>query len=123
MNLAQLHFRIIKTIPHTIPGALYELRSDLISILHLHPESLDHHIQHTLQQLKIDPTQDPLPYMNPLPPKNREKAYRNMMRRNVSHIWRLQLYNSTLWYPGYPIGRLGSYVNVAREDLRRTNLF
>ena len=123
VHLAQLHFKLTKTIPHTIPGALYKLRSDPISIPQLHPKSLDRHIQHTLQQLKIDPIQDALPHMIEPPPQNRKKAYRNMMQQNVRNIWGLQLYNETLRYSGHSIGRLGSYVNIAWEGLRRTNLF
>jgi len=57
------------------------------------------------------------------PPKNRERAYRKMMRKAISILWKGQLYNAAHIPAGQPTGRKASYIQIAREDLQRLDLF
>ena len=81
-----IYFRLSKTHNLTIPGLLFSRSTSPTFLRFLHPKSLEFAICDSLRQLKILPTTDPLPHMIHLPPKNREKAYRNLMRRTISDI-------------------------------------
>jgi hypothetical protein len=52
------------------------------------------------------------------PTKNRERAFRNMMRKTISTLWRGQLYNDAR-----TPGRKASYTRIAHTDLQRLDLF
>jgi len=67
---------------------------------------------------KVDLQTDPLPDMASQPTKNRERAFRNMMR-TISTLWRGQLYNDGLQSPG----RKASYIRIAHTGLQRLDLF
>ena len=56
------------------------------------------------------------------PPKNRERAFRNMMRKTISTLWKGQLYNAARTHAGQPPGRKASYIRIAHDDLQRLDL-
>ena len=56
-------------------------------------------------------------------PKNRELAFRNMMRKSISNFWKGQLYNAARTYAGQPPGRKATYIRIAHDDLQRLDLF
>ena len=60
--------------------------------------------------------------MTSQPPKNRERAFRNMMRKFISDLWKGQLYNAARTYARQPPGRKASYVQIAHDDLQRLDL-
>jgi len=57
------------------------------------------------------------------PTKNRERAFRNMMRKSISTLWRGQLYNDGRTHALQPPGRKASYIRIAHTDLQRLDLF
>ena len=57
------------------------------------------------------------------PSKNRERAFRNMMRKTISTLWRGQLYNAARTHAGQSPGRKASYIRIAHDDLQRLDLF
>jgi len=63
--------------------------------------------------------------MTSQPPKNRERAFRNMMRKTISTLWKGQLYShgATRTHTGQPPGRRVSYIRIAHDDLQRLDLF
>jgi len=61
--------------------------------------------------------------MTSQPPKNRERALRNMMRKIISDLWKGQLYNAAHTHAGQPPGRKASYIQIAHNDLQRLHLF
>ena len=77
-------------------------------------------IRHATHAFKVDLQTDPLPDMTLHPTKNRERAFRNMMRKSISTLWRGQLYNDAR-----TLGRKASYtrLGIAYTDLRRLDLF
>jgi len=59
------------------------------------------------------------------PPKNREleHAFRNMMRKIISDLWKGQLYNVAFIPAGQRLtGRKASYIQIAREHLQRLEI-
>jgi len=71
----------------------------------------------------MDLQTDHLPDMTSQPPKNRERVFRNMMRKNISDLWKGQLYNAAFTHAGQPPGRKASYIQIAHDDLQRLDLF
>jgi len=57
------------------------------------------------------------------PTKNRERAFRNMMRKTISTLWRGQLYNDARTHALQSPGRKASYIRIAHTDLQRLDLF
>jgi len=57
------------------------------------------------------------------PLQNRERALRNMMRKIISDLWKGQLYNAAHQHAGTPLGRKISYIQIAKEDRQRLDLF
>jgi len=57
--------------------------------------------------------------MTSQPPTNRERAFRNMMRKIISDLWEGQLYNTARTHAGQPPGRKASYIQIAHDDLQR----
>ena len=55
--------------------------------------------------------------------KNREQAFRNMMRKTISTLWRGQLYNDGRTHALQSPGRKASYIQIAHTDLQRLDLF
>jgi len=55
--------------------------------------------------------------------KNREHAFRNMIRKIISDLWKGQLHNAAHAFAGQPLGRKASYIQIARDDLQRLDLF
>jgi len=55
--------------------------------------------------------------------KNRERAFRNMMRKTINTLWRGQLYNDGVAHALQSPGRKASYVRIAHTDLQRLDLF
>jgi len=53
------------------------------------------------------------------PPKNRERAFRNIMRKIISDLWKGQLYNAAHTHAGQPLGRKALYIQIAGDDLQR----
>jgi len=58
-HLAQLHFRLTKTQPDTLPATLFKTFNKPLALNNLHPSTLDYHIRNSLHQLHIDPLVDP----------------------------------------------------------------
>ena len=61
--------------------------------------------------------------MTSQPPKNRERAFRNMMKKIISDLWKGQLYNTARTHAGQPTGRKASYIQIAHDDLQHLDLF
>jgi len=61
--------------------------------------------------------------MTSQPPKNCERAFRNMIRKIISDLWKGQLYNAARTHAGEPPGRKASYIQIAHDDLQRLDLF
>jgi len=57
------------------------------------------------------------------PPKNCERAFRNMIRKFVSDLWKGHLYNAARTRAVQPPGRKASYIQIANDDLQRLDLF
>jgi len=57
------------------------------------------------------------------PTKNRERAFRNMMRKIISDLWKGQLHNAAQTPSEQPLGRKSSYIHIARDNLQRLDLF
>ena len=57
------------------------------------------------------------------PLKNRERAFRNMMRKIINDLWKEQLHNAAYTPSGQPLERKASYIYIARDKLQRLNLF
>jgi len=60
--------------------------------------------------------------MTSQPPKNRERAFRNMVRKIISDLWKSHLYNAVRTHAGQPHGRKASYIRIAHDDLQRLDL-
>jgi len=56
-------------------------------------------------------------------PKNRERAFQNMMRKTISDLWKGQLYNAARTHAGQTPGRKASYIQIAHDDLQSLDLF
>jgi len=61
--------------------------------------------------------------MTSQPPPNRELAFRNMMRKIITTLWKGQLYNAARTHAGQPPGKKASYIQIAHDDLQRLDLF
>jgi len=74
--------------------------------------------------------------MTSRPHKNRERAFRNMIRIFFSDLWKEQLYNAARTHAGQPLcwmyeaflpggctGRKASYIQIAHDDSQRLDLF
>jgi len=51
-------------------------------------------------------------------PKNPERAFKNIMRKIISDLWKGQLYNAAHAHDGQPLGRKASYISIASDDLQ-----
>ena len=118
VHLAQLHFRLTITRPDTLPALLFNKLNSSLPLFNLHTSTLDYHIRYATHAFKVDLQTDPLPDMTLQPTKNRERAFRNMMRKTISTLWRGQLYNDAR-----TPGRKASYIRIAHTDLQRLDLF
>jgi len=72
---------------------------------------------------KVDLQTDPLPDMSSQPTKNRERTFRNMVRKNISTLWRGELYNTVRTHTGQSPGRKASYIQIAHDNFQRLDLF
>ena len=122
-HLAQFHFRLTKTNSDTLPATFFKTFNKSLALHNLHPSTLDYHIRNSLYQLHIDPLIDPLPHMITLPPKYRERAYRNILRTTISTLWRMELLNLAPLHLPHNDCRKTSYIHIARDDLHRRDLF
>jgi len=89
-----------------------------------HPWDTHHHFSiKTLlsNAFKIDLQTDPPSSHGLRPTKNRESAFRNMMRKFISDLWKGQLYNAARTHAGQ--GRKTPYIQIAKDDLQRLNFF
>ena len=120
---AQLYFRLTITRPDTLPALLFTKLNTLSSLPNLHTTTFDSHIQYTTHAFKVDLQTDSLTHVASHPPQNRERAFRNMTRKIISHLWKGQLYNAAFIPAGQPTGRKVSYIQIARQDLQRLDLF
>ena len=123
IHLTQLYFRLTRTRANTLPGTLYDALNRSLPLRNLHPTSLHFHIRQTAQLFGLNLDTDPLPHMSTSPPQNRERAFRNLMRKRISALWRSELYHAGTPAPGVPIGRFTTYICITREDLQRIDLF
>jgi len=58
------------------------------------------------------------------PSKICECAFRNVIRKIISDLWKGQLYNTALAPSGQPLGRKALYIiQITRDDLQRLDLF
>jgi len=125
VHLAQLHFRLTITRPYTLPALLFETLNAPLPLFNLQIKTLDYHIRYATLAFKIDLQTDTLPDMASQPPQNRERAFRNMMRKIISDLWKGQLYNAahTCWTAHWEKGFILYDIQIAREDLQHLNLF
>jgi len=123
VHLAQLHFRLTITRPDTLPALLFKKLNTPFPLSNLHTTTLDYHIRYATHAFKIDLQTDPLPRMVSQPSKNRERAFRKVMRNIISDLWKGQLHNAAHTPSGQPLGRKASYIHIARDDLQRLDLF
>jgi len=84
VHLAQLHFRLTITRADTLPALLFKKLNTPFPLTNLHTTTLDYHIRYATHAFKIDLPTDPLPHMASQPSKNRECAFRNMMRKSLA---------------------------------------
>jgi len=119
VHLAQLHFRLTINRLDTLPALLFKK----LNLPNLHTSTLDYHIRYATHAFKVDLQIDPLPDMSSHPTKNRERAFRNMMRKNISTFWRGELYNVACTHAGQSPGRKASYIRIANDDLQHLDLF
>jgi len=121
VHLTQLHFRLTITRPDALPALLFRKLNSSRPLSNLHTS----HIRYTTHAFKtrIDLQTDPLPDMTSQPPKNCERAFRNMMSKTISDLWKGQLYNAARTHAGQPPGRKASYIQIAHDDLQRLDLF
>ena len=110
VHLAQLHFRLTITRPDTLPALLFQKLNSSLPLPNLHTSTLDYYIQYATHAFKVDLQTDPLPDMTLQPTKNRERAFRNMMRKTISTLWRGQLYNAARTHAVQSPGRKASYI-------------
>jgi len=123
VHLAQLHFRLTITRPDTLPALLFTKLNSSFLLSNLYTSTLDYHKRHATHTFKIDLQTDPLPHMASQPPKNCERALRNMMRKFISDLWKGQLYNAARTHAGQPPRRKTSYIQMANDDLQPLDLF
>jgi len=123
VHLAQIHFRFTITRHDTLPALLCAKLNSSLPLPNLHTSTLDYHTRYATHAFKIDSQTDPLPDLTSQPPKNRERAFRNMMRKIISTLWKGQLYNAASTHAGQPFGRKASYIQIAHDDLQRLDLF
>jgi len=123
VHLAQLHFRLTITRPDTLPALLFNKLNSSLPLSNLHTSTLDYHIRCATNAFNIHLQTDPLPDMTSQPFKNRERAFRNMMRKFISDLWKGQLYNTARTHAGQPPARKASYIQIAHDDLQRLELF
>ena len=105
-----------------LTGTQKKLNSSL-PLPNLHTSTLDYHIRLATHAFKVDLQTDPLPDMNSQFPNNRERVFRNMMRKTMSTLWKGQLYNAARTHAGQPPGRKASSIRIAHDDLQRLDLF
>jgi len=123
VHLAQLHFRVTITRPDTLPALLFKKLNSSLPLPNLHTSTLDYHIRYATHAFKVDLQTDPLPDMTLQTTKNRERAFRNMMRKTISTLWRGQLYNAARKHTVQSPRRKASYIRIAHDDLQRLDLF
>ena len=123
VHLAQLHFRLTITRPDTLPALLFNRLNSSLPLPNLHTSTLDYHIRYATHAFKVDLQTDPLPDMTLQTTKNRERAFRNMMRKTISTLWRGQLYNAARKHTVQSPRRKASYIRIAHDDLQRLDLF
>jgi len=109
VHLAQLNFRLTITRPDTLPALLFKKLNSSLPLPNLHTSTLDYHIRYATHAFKVDLQTDPLPDMSSQPTKNRERAFRNMMRKSSS-LWRGELYNAARKPVGQSPGQKASYI-------------
>jgi len=102
VHLAQLHFRLTMTRPDTLPALLFKKLNSSLPLSNPHTSTLDYHIRYATHAFKIDLQTHPFPDMTSQPPKNRERAFQNMMRKIISDLWKGQLYNAARTHAGQP---------------------
>jgi len=107
----------------TLPALFFKKLNSSLPLPNLHTSTLDYHIRYATHAFKVDLQTDPLPDMTSQPPKNRERAFRNMMRKIISTLWKGQLYNAARTHEGQPPGRKAFYIRIAHDDLQRLDLF
>jgi len=96
VHLAQLTI----TRPDTLPALIFKKPNSSLPLSNLHTSTLDCYIGYVTHAFKIDLQIDPFPDMTSQPPKNCERAFRNMMRKIISDLWKGQLYNTARTHAG-----------------------
>jgi len=104
LHLAQLHFRLTISRPDTLPALLFKKLNSSLPLPNLHTSTLDYHIRYATHAFKVDLQTDPLPDMTSHPPKNRERAFRNMTTQTLSTLWKELLYNVLAHMQANPLG-------------------
>jgi len=112
VHLTQLQCRLTMTRPDTLSALLFKKLNSSLPLPNLHTSI------HTFK-IDLQLENDPRPHMTSQPPKNREPAFRDMMRKFVSDLWKGQLYNAVRTHAGQPPGRKASYIQIANDDLQR----
>ena len=93
-----------------LPALLFKKLNLSLPLPNLHTSTLDYHIRYATHAFKVDLQTDPLPDMTSQPPQNCERAFRNMMRKTISTLWRGQLYNAARTHAVQSPGQKASYI-------------
>jgi len=104
VHLTQLHFRLTITRPDTLPTLLFKKLNSSLPLPNLHTSTLGYHIRYATHDFRVKLQTDTLPDMTSQPPKNRERAFRNMMRKTSSTLWKG---NSTMLFAHMQTNTLG----------------
>ena len=117
VHLDQLHFSLTITRLDTRPALIFQKLNTSFPLLNLHPTPLDCHMRYATHAFRMDLQTDTLSHMTSQPFANHERAFRNMIRKSISDLWKGQVYNAARIPAGQPTGRKAWYIHIAREDL------
>jgi len=114
VHLDQLHFSLTITRPDTRPALIFQKLNTSFPLLNLHPTTLDCHMRYATHAFRMDLQTDPLPHMTSQPFANHERAFRNMIRKSISDLWKGQVYNAARIPAGQP-GPLGERLDTFKS--------
>ena len=117
VHLAPLHFKLTITRPDTLLVLLCKKINTPCPLSNLH--TTNYHIRYATLAFKTDLQTGPLFHLASQTSKNRLLAFRNMMKKIISDLWKGQLYNAALIPAVQPLGKN----QIAWDDLQCLDLF
>ena len=117
VHLAPLHFKLTITRPDTLLVLLCKKINTPCPLSNLH--TTNYHIRYATLAFKTDLQTGPLFHLASQTSKNRLLAFRNMMKKIISDLWKGQLYNAALIPAVQPLGKN----QIAWDDLHCSDLF